>query len=278
MEVSMVRRFSFMAAGLLLLALLLFALNTSTAATATTSGTLTGWDGNAMLGASYTMLQLDASTTNPKLTVQFSGIGSMADAYCGVTSGVHYPPTAQDQYAWAPKWGWDMTHAQGTTTVTLGCTTKAIPRRGDGRGFPDALGSRCSDKHAGCRDGDSSGINGDHRAADSHDNPFHGDERAVDSHDRSINRDNGSFDRDSHDRSINGDDDPADCHNGSVNRNHATDDRDRDWSDRDADSGRRRFDLRKLGRRKCRSKWHFGGRVGTRQAHIMRWSGIRERR
>jgi len=132
----MVRRFSFMAAGLLLLALLLFALNTSTAATATTSGTLTGWDGNAMLGASYTMLQLDASTTNPKLTVQFSGIGSMADAYCGVTSGVHYPPTAQDQYAWAPKWGWDMTHAQGTTTVTLGCTTKAILVAVMGAGSP----------------------------------------------------------------------------------------------------------------------------------------------
>ena len=36
------------------------------------------------------------------------------------------PPQVQDQYGWIAKWGFDMTHAQGTTTVSLSCTTTAV--------------------------------------------------------------------------------------------------------------------------------------------------------
>jgi hypothetical protein len=123
----MKRTLLFSLTALLLLAMVVGLRPTSSSASSTTTGTLTGWAGNAMLGASYTMLNLDNATAITKLTIAFTGIGHMATAYCGVAApSTHFPPTAQDAFSWIPKWGFDMTHAQGTTTVNLSCTTTAL--------------------------------------------------------------------------------------------------------------------------------------------------------
>src|SRR4051812_11068321 len=93
-----------------------------------TSGTLTRWAGNPMQGASYTMLPLDGPTAVAQLTIAFSGAGSSAPAYCGVgpDNPANSPPAAQNRYSWIARWGFDMTHAQGRTTVNLGCQTTAV--------------------------------------------------------------------------------------------------------------------------------------------------------
>lgn len=109
--------------ALLLCSLIVFG---STAASSTTSGTLTGWSGNTMQGANYALVTLDAPQSITALTITFSGSGQSATAYCGVMSGAHYPPAVQDQYAWVPKWGFDHTHVTGKTTVNLGCTTQYV--------------------------------------------------------------------------------------------------------------------------------------------------------
>lgn len=93
---------------------------------AANSGTLTGWGTNPMEGAAYTLLTLPAEQVVTRLTIAFAGTAHDATAYCGVTSGVHAPPQVQDQYGWIATWGFDMTHAQGTTTVSISCTTTAI--------------------------------------------------------------------------------------------------------------------------------------------------------
>jgi hypothetical protein len=94
---------------------------------ATLTGTLTGWTGNAMQGAAYTELTLGQPTTVTRVQIAFVSSGSSATLYCAVdATSPHYPPQVQNQYAWIAKWGFDMTHAQGTTTVGLSCTTTAL--------------------------------------------------------------------------------------------------------------------------------------------------------
>jgi hypothetical protein len=94
---------------------------------ATLTGTLTGWTGNAMQGAAYTELTFGQITAVTSVQITFAGSGSSATLYCAVdTTSAHNPPQVQDQYAWIPKWGFDMTHVQGTTTVGLSCTTTAL--------------------------------------------------------------------------------------------------------------------------------------------------------
>jgi hypothetical protein len=139
---------------MLLASTILFGIGPSSDVRAANSGVLTGWGTNPMQGAAYTVLALPTGQSVPQLkiafsglptgqsvlqlTIAFSGIGSSATAYCGVgpSNGANYPPTAQNQYSWIPKWGFDMTHAQGTTTVSLSCTTTAVLVAVNGGGSP----------------------------------------------------------------------------------------------------------------------------------------------
>jgi hypothetical protein len=83
-----------LAASLALLLVGLVGLGVPTGAATATVGTL-AWPGSMMDGAKYTLLALDAATPGPQVTIQFSGSGTMATAYCGATSGTdHFHPIA----------------------------------------------------------------------------------------------------------------------------------------------------------------------------------------
>jgi len=123
---------------LLLLSTFLIFNGASSDVRAANSGTITGWGSDPMQGASYTLVSLSSTQSVSKLTIVFSGVGSAATVFCGVgpDNTQNYPPIVQNKYSWIPKWGFDMTHAQGTTTISLSCNTTAVLVTVQGGGSP----------------------------------------------------------------------------------------------------------------------------------------------